>query len=128
MKEEYLSVFVDESRETLQSLNDNLLKLESSPEDMETVNEVFRLLHTLKGMAGTMGFENMMKLCHKMENVLDKVRGGNVKLTESLMDKLFTGVDIVERMVNNIVESGNDVLEDIDVDSIVRSFDEIQGT
>jgi len=128
MKEEYLSVFVDESRETLQSLNDNLLKLESSPEDMETVNEVFRLLHTLKGMAGTMGFENMMKLCHKMENVLDNVRGGNVKLTESLMDKLFTGVDIVERMVNNIVESGNDVLEDIDVDSIVRSFDEIQGT
>jgi len=86
------------------------------------------LLHTLKGMAGTMGFENMMKLCHKMENVLDNVRGGNVKLTESLMDKLFTGVDIVERMVNNIVESGNDVLEDIDVDSIVRSFDEIQGT
>ena len=128
MKEEYLSVFVDESRETLQNLNDNLLKLENNPEDMETVNEVFRLLHTLKGMAGTMGFENMMKLCHKMENVLDKVRNGNIKLTGDLMDKLFTGVDIVERMVNNIVESGNDVLEDIDVDSIVRSFDEIQGT
>ncbi len=128
MKEEYLSVFVDESRETLQNLNDNLLKLENNPEDMETVNEVFRLLHTLKGMAGTMGFENMMKLCHKMENVLDKVRSGNIKLTGDLMDKLFTGVDIVERMVNNIVESGNDVLEDIDVDSIVRSFDEIQGT
>jgi len=127
MKEEYLSVFVDESRETLQNLNDNLLKLENNPEDMETVNEVFRLLHTLKGMAGTMGFENMMKLCHKMENVLDKVRNGNIKLTGDLMDKLFTGVDIVERMVNNIVESGNDVLEDIDVDSIVRSFDEIQG-
>jgi len=128
MKEEYLSVFVDESRETLQNLNDNLLKLENNPEDMETVNEVFRLLHTLKGMAGTMGFENMMKLCHKMENVLDKVRSGNIKLTGDLMDKLFTGVDIVERMINNIVESGNDVLEDIDVDSIVRSFDEIQGT
>jgi len=127
MKEEYLSVFVDESRETLQNLNDNLLKVENNPEDMETVNEVFRLLHTLKGMAGTMGFENMMKLCHKMENVLDKVRSGNIKLTGDLMDKLFTGVDIVERMVNNIVESGNDVLEDIDVDSIVRSFDEIQG-
>jgi len=127
MKEEYLSVFVDESRETLQNLNDNLLKLENNSEDMETVNEVFRLLHTLKGMAGTMGFENMMKLCHKMENVLDKVRSGNIKLTGDLMDKLFTGVDIVERMVNNIVESGNDVLEDIDVDSIVRSFDEIQG-
>jgi len=128
MKEEYLSVFVDESRETLQNLNDNLLKLENNPEDMETVNEVFRLLHTLKGMAGTMGFENMMKLCHKMENVLDEVRSGNIKLTGNLMDKLFTGVDIVERIVNNIVESGNDVLEDIDVDSIVRSFDEIQGT
>ncbi len=127
MKEEYLGVFIDESRETLQNLNDNLLKLENNPEDMEIVNEVFRLLHTLKGMAGTMGFGNMMKLCHRMENVLDEVRSGNIRLTEDLMDKLFTGVDIVERMVNNIVESGNDVLEDIDVDSIIRSFDEVQS-
>jgi len=127
MREEYLSVFVDESRETLQSLNDNLLKLENNPEDMETVNEVFRLLHTLKGMAGTMGFENMMKLCHKMENVLDEIRSGKMKLTEDLMDRLFTGVDIVERMVSSIVESGSDELEGVDVDSIVKSFDEFQN-
>lgn len=127
MREEYLSVFVDESREALQSLNDNLLKLENNPEDMETVNEVFRLLHTLKGMAGTMGFENMMKLCHKMENVLDEIRSGKMKLTEDLMDRLFTGVDIVERMVSSIVESGNDELEGVDVDSIVKSFDEFQS-
>ncbi|HDM70632.1 MAG TPA: chemotaxis protein CheA, partial [Thermotogales bacterium] len=79
MNEQYLSVFLDEAREYMESLNENMLKLEKDPEDMEIINEIFRVLHTLKGMSATMGFENMSKLCHRMENIFDDLRNEKMK-------------------------------------------------
>jgi two-component system chemotaxis sensor kinase CheA len=124
MMEEYLGVFVDETREYLQNLNDTLLELEKNPEDMELINEAFRALHTLKGMAGTMGFSNMAKLCHTLENILDKARNGEIKITSDLLDKIFAGVDMITRMVDKIVSEGSDDIgENIDVFSdTIKSF------
>lgn len=123
MNEQYLSIFIDESREYVQSLNDSLLKLEKNPEDEETINETFRALHTLKGMAGTMGFESMSKLCHKMEQLLDKVRSKKVKLTSELLDRLFAGVDTVDKMVNSIASSGSDQVNEEDLKNLMNSFE-----
>lgn len=124
MMEEYLGVFVDETKEYLQNLNDTLLELEKNPDDMELINEAFRALHTLKGMAGTMGFSSMAKLCHTLENILDKARNGEIKITSDLLDKIFAGVDMITRMVDKIVSEGSDDIgENIDVFSdTIKSF------
>ncbi|PLV59402.1 chemotaxis protein CheA [Thermotoga sp. KOL6] len=121
MMEEYLGVFVDETREYLQSLNDTLLKLEENPEDMELINEAFRALHTLKGMAGTMGFSNMAKLCHSLENILDKARSGEIKISSELLDRIFAGVDMIASMVDKIVSEGSDEIDE-DIDAFTDSI------
>lgn len=126
MHEQYLGVFIDESREYIQSLNESLLKLEKNPYDEEVINETFRALHTLKGMSATMGFDSMSKLCHKMEQLLDKVRSKRVRLTSELLDRLFAGVDVVDKMVNNIASSGSDRLENVDLQNLMNAFEVVQ--
>lgn len=125
MRDEYLSVFIDETREAIQNMNDILLKLEQDMEDMEAINELFRILHTLKGMAGTMEFNTMMTLCHRMENVLDEIRNGRMKLTEDIIDRLFKGADILEQMLNSIEEGESDELEGVDVDALIKEFEDM---
>jgi two-component system, chemotaxis family, sensor kinase CheA len=75
---QYLEIFIEESREHLQSLNQSLLGLETKPKDMQILNEIFRVAHTIKGMAGTMGYVKMTKLTHQMENVLDDIRHSKI--------------------------------------------------
>ncbi|WP_041083243.1 chemotaxis protein CheA [Thermotoga profunda] len=123
MNEQYLSVFIDESKEYIQTLNDSLLKLEKDYQDSEAINETFRALHTLKGMSGTMGFETMSKLCHKMEQLLDKIRSKKIKLDSTMLDRLFVGVDVLEKMINSIVKSGTDQLPELDVAEFTQSFE-----
>ena len=125
MRDEYLSVFIDETKEAIQNMNDILLKLEQDMEDMEAINELFRILHTLKGMAGTMEFNTMMTLCHRMENLLDEIRNGRMKLTEDIIDRLFKGADILEQMLNSIEEGESDELEGVDVDSLIKEFEDM---
>ena len=125
MNEQYFSIFIDEAKEYLQALNDSLLKLERNKEDIEAVNETFRALHTLKGMAGTMGFDSMTKLCHKMEQVLDMVRSGNLKIDDTLLDKLFLGIDVLDKILKSIIESGNESLKDFDLDELIASFSQV---
>ena len=106
--DQYIDIFLDESREHLQNLNDCLLRIEDNPDDNETVNEIFRIAHTLKGMSGTMGFTNMQKLTHKMENVLDGIRSQKIKVTRDLIDSLFEGLDILDAQVKNIESEGKE--------------------
>lgn len=122
--EEYLSVFIDEGREYVQQLNDALLDLEKNPEDMEYINVAFRALHTLKGMAGTMGFENMAKLCHRMENYLDAVRSGKVSIDSDKLDYLFNGLDLIEKMLEKIASEGTEEIEE-DVSGLVVIFEKL---
>lgn len=123
MNEQYLSVFIDESKEYIQTLNDSLLRLEKNYQDSEAINETFRALHTLKGMSGTMGFETMSKLCHKMEQLLDKIRSKKIKLDSTMLDRLFVGVDVLERMINSIVKNGTDQLSELDIVEFTKSFE-----
>ena len=77
---QYLEIFLDETNEHLQNLNTQILELESDPENMDNINEIFRAAHSLKGMAGTMGYKRMQNLTHDMENVFSEVRNGNIKV------------------------------------------------
>ena len=83
---QYLEIFIDETKEHLQTLSDQLMILETEPDNMETINEIFRAAHSLKGMAGTMGYKRMQRLTHDMENVFQEIRSGNMKVQPELID------------------------------------------
>ncbi|GKU78646.1 chemotaxis protein CheA [Paenibacillus sp. L3-i20] len=118
----YLSMFIDESNDHLQSLNENLLRLESEPEDLSIVQSIFRSAHTLKGMSATMGYEDLASLTHEMENVLDLVRNSKLKMDSFIFDTLFKGLDALEAMVQDIVNGGTGKA---DVTVIVSSLQKI---
>lgn len=109
---QYLEIFIDETKEHLQSLNEQLLVLETEPENTETINEIFRAAHSLKGMAGTMGYKRMQRLTHDMENVFSEIRNGKMTVTADLVDVLFKGLDALEAYLSNIQESADEGTED----------------
>jgi two-component system chemotaxis sensor kinase CheA len=104
---EYLEMFIEESKEHLLSINNELLKLETEPENTAIVNEIFRSAHTFKGMAGAMGFEDLASLTHEMENVLDWVRNSKININSQIIDVIFKCVDLIQKMVNNIGQGGD---------------------
>ncbi|MBO5166929.1 MAG: chemotaxis protein CheA [Lachnospiraceae bacterium] len=105
---QYLEIFLDETTEHLQNLNTQILDLEQEPENMDTINEIFRSAHSLKGMAGTMGYKRMQNLTHDMENVFSEVRNNNIKVKANLIDILFQCLDALEEYTTNIRESGDE--------------------
>lgn len=109
---QYMDLFIDETKEHLQSLNEHVLVLEKEPEDADTINEIFRAAHTLKGMAGTMGFARMQRLTHDLENVFSEIRNGNMKANAKLIDVLFRGLDALESYLDVISSEGNEGTED----------------
>ncbi|MBQ7262584.1 MAG: chemotaxis protein CheA [Synergistaceae bacterium] len=117
---QYLGAFLDETDDNLQRLDDLLLSLEKDMVDMDVINEIFRAAHTLKGMAGTMGFAQMMGLTHAMEDRLDAARKGTRPLTETDMNLLFSGLDSLQAMADSIRGGGNDA--HIDVSSMVTAL------
>lgn len=119
---QYLSMFIDESNDHLQSLNENMLQLENSPDDLSVVQVIFRSAHTLKGMAATMGFEDLASLTHQMENVLDLVRNEKLVMQDFIFDTLFKSLDALESMVEDITQGGEGKA---DVSSIVASLQAI---
>ncbi len=104
---QYLDMFIEESKEHLQAINANLLLLESDPDNIQIVNEIFRSAHTLKGMAATMGFEDMASLTHETENVLDLIRNQKLRINSDIMDVIFQSVDLIETMVYHIIDGGD---------------------
>lgn len=109
---QYLEIFIDETKEHLQTLSDQLMILEQEPENMETINEIFRAAHSLKGMAGTMGYKRMQRLTHDMENVFQEIRSGNMKVQPELVDVLFRGLDALEGYLANILDSADEGTEE----------------
>lgn len=112
---QYLEIFIDETREHLQSLNTQILELEQNPENMDTINEVFRAAHSLKGMAGTMGYKRMQNLTHDMENVFSEVRNEHIKVNASMIDCLFQCLDALEEYLANIQENGDEGTNDNEI-------------
>ncbi len=109
---QYLEIFLDETKEHLQNLNTQILELEQDSENMDTVNEIFRAAHSLKGMAGTMGYKRMQNLTHDMENVFSEVRNGNIKVQPNMIDILFQCLDALEGYLANIQESSDEGTDD----------------
>ncbi|MCZ0755442.1 chemotaxis protein CheA [Anoxybacillus sp. J5B_2022] len=120
---QYLEIFIDESKEHLQTINEQLLELEKSPDDLSIVNEIFRSAHTLKGMSATMGFEDLANLTHQMENVLDGIRNHKITVTPELLDVVFRAVDDLEAMVNSIASGGDGKR---DVREVVQQLKQIE--
>lgn len=109
---QYQEIFIEETKEHLQSLNQCLLTLEKDPGDNSVLNEIFRVAHTLKGMSGTMGFTRMSRLTHDMENVLQALRNNEVKVTTSLIDLLFKCLDALENYTTMVAETGSEGIEE----------------
>lgn len=125
---QYLEIFIDETKEHLQSLNEHILILEKEPDNEDTINEIFRAAHSLKGMAGTMGYTRMQRLTHDMENVFSEIRSGNMKVSDKLVDVLFQGLDALESYLANIQETANEGTDDHE--DIIKELNEIleEGT
>ncbi|NFQ65921.1 chemotaxis protein CheA [Clostridium botulinum] len=117
---QYMSMFLEESMDNLQTLNDSLLQLEQEPDDIDKLNEIFRVAHTIKGMAATMGFNEMSELTHKMEDVPSNFREGDLKVTQNVVTVLFKCLDTLEQMVNNISE---EVDEKVPIDHIIEELE-----
>lgn len=109
---QYLEIFLDETNEHLQNLNTQILTLEQEPDNMDTINEIFRAAHSLKGMAGTMGYKRMQTLTHDMENVFSEVRNGNITVKANMIDILFQCLDALEEYNTNIRESADEGTND----------------
>ena len=120
---QYLEIFLDETKEHLQNLNTRILELESDPENVDTVNEIFRAAHSLKGMAGTMGYKRMQNLTHDMENVFSEVRNGAIKVLPEMIDVLFQCLDALEEYTDNIQASADEGTNDNE--ALIKKLNEI---
>ncbi len=109
---QYLEIFIDETSEHLQTLSDCIMVLEKEPENKDTINEIFRAAHSLKGMAGTMGFKRMQHLTHDMENVFQEVRSDKIKVDSSMIDLLFKCLDAIDGYLENVKASSDEGTED----------------
>lgn len=121
---QYLEMFIEESKEHLQSCSEHLLELEKNPSDLKIVGEIFRSAHTLKGMAATMGFEDLADLTHKMENILDAIRNEKINVSTEILDVVFESVDHLEEMVYDIADGGDGKR---DVQSTVEKLKRIEA-
>ena len=120
---QYLEIFIDETNGHLQNLSDCIMSLEKDPENMDTINEIFRAAHSLKGMAGTMGFKRMQRLTHDMENVFQEVRSNNMSVTSGLVDVLFQCLDAIDAYLENVKESSEEGTDDNE--AIIQELNDI---
>ena len=109
---QYLEIFIDETKEHLQNMNEQILILEKEPDNADTINEIFRAAHSLKGMAGTMGYKRMQRLTHDTENVFSEIRNGKMKVSAGLIDTLFQSLDALEGYLENIQQTADEGTDD----------------
>ncbi|MBS5951987.1 MAG: Hpt domain-containing protein, partial [Clostridium sp.] len=121
---QYMGMFLEESMDNLQTLNEALLDLEQEPDNIEKLNQIFRVAHSIKGMSATMGFNNISELTHKMEDVLSEFRDGSLKVTSEVVTVLFDCLDTLEKMVSN-VELGNG--EEVEYKVIIENLEKISN-
>ena len=129
---QYLEIFLDETKEHLQNLNTQIMELEQSPDNMDVINEIFRAAHSLKGMAGTMGYKRMQALTHDLENVFSEVRNGTFKVQPDMIDVMFKCLDALEEYLANIQqtteEGTNDNQDLIDIlNNILKNGGDIKA-
>ena len=102
----YLPIFIEETKDNIQLISSNLLRLEHNADDVEAINEIFRAAHTLKGMSATMGYTEISQLAHQAENLLDEVRQNNARINSEMITGFFHFVDEFEAQLQSLVETG----------------------
>ena len=122
---QYLDMFIEESDENLQNLNEWILELEKNPDDKETINSIFRAAHTLKGMSASMGFNDIAELTHKMEDILDEFRNDKLKVNSEVITVLFKCLDTLEKMVDGVRDGSS---EKTDISGITKMLDDIAAS
>jgi two-component system chemotaxis sensor kinase CheA len=123
-----LSEFVAESLENLEAIEVKLIHLEENPDDLETINDIFRPFHTIKGISSYLNLDKINSLSHSAENLLDKARDGEIKIDEAIIDIILESVDTLKRMIIGIQEGlKEDVFQDsgIDIKSLVGRIEEL---
>ncbi|MCI7077079.1 chemotaxis protein CheW [Campylobacter sp.] len=116
--QELLEDFLVESFELIEQIDHDLVELESNPDDLELLNRIFRVAHTVKGSSSFLNFDTLTKLTHHMEDVLNKARHGELKITADVMDVVLKSVDMMKGLLVSIRDNGNDSSSGIDISQI----------
>ena len=119
---QYLDVFLEESKEHLESLNQRLLELEKDSGNIAALNEIFRAAHTLKGMSSTMGFDDLADLTHHMENVLSDLKEGILAVDSNVVDVIFKCFDRIQLMIDSIESKGSGAMDNSDLIAVLENI------
>ncbi len=125
--QEILEDFLVEAFELIEQLDQNLVELEGNPDDLELLNSIFRVAHTIKGSSSFLNFDVLTRLTHHMEDVLNKARHGDLKLTPDVMDVVLESIDLMKSLLHAIRDNGNDTSVGIDITDICRRLDIISN-
>lgn len=112
---EIIDDFLIEADELISSLDNNLVKLESNPEDPDLLNEIFRAAHTIKGTSGFLGFDEVTSLTHRMEDILNKLRKNELAVSPEIMDVLLESLDVLKILLDNVREGRSNENVDIQI-------------
>ncbi|GAX87849.1 two-component system, chemotaxis family, sensor kinase CheA [Lebetimonas natsushimae] len=123
--QELLEDFLVEAFEMIEEMDQDLIELENNPDDLDLLNKIFRVAHTIKGSSGFLNFEKLAHLTHHMEAVLDKARKGELKITPEIMDVILESVDLMKAILEYIRDNGDDSSPDVNIDDIVKKLDAI---
>ena len=123
--QEILEDFLIEAFEMIEQLDQDLVELESNPDDLDLLNKIFRVAHTIKGSGSFLNLDILTRLTHHMEDVLNKARKGELKITPDIMDVILESVDMMKALLENIRDNGTDVTDDIDIEPVVAKLDAI---
>ena len=123
--QEIMEDFLIEAFEMIEQLDQDLVELESNPDDLELLNKIFRVAHTIKGSGSFLNLDILTKLTHHMEDVLNKARKEELKITPDIMDVILESVDMMKALLENIRDNGTDITDDIDIEPIVLKLDAI---
>ncbi len=123
-KDKYIDIFIEESEEYIEKLNDLMLSLEEDPENEEAINEAFRLFHSLKGNSGSMEFTGMQNFTHKLENALDMIRSKKAGISDDFTEVVFESLDQIEECIENIRNTGNEIsFDDDEIDKLLDNLE-----
>ncbi len=123
--QEILQDFLVESFELVEKLDEDLVELESNPEDLELLNGIFRVAHTVKGASSFLNFDVLTHLTHHMEDILNKARHGDLVITPDVMDVILESIDLMKALLEKIRDTSSD--EGIDVSACVARLDKISN-
>ncbi len=123
--QEILEDFLIEAFELIEQIDQDLVELENNPEDLELLNRIFRVAHTVKGSSSFLNFDVLTELTHHMEDVLNKARKGELKITPEVMDVVLESIDLMKALLYGIRDSGNDTDVGIDISNICARLDAV---